>query len=155
MMEWITVLALVFFGLSLVIIEIIFVPGTTLVGIMGFLFQVAGVYLGFEYFDKTTAWGILIGSVVLSVAAVVLTLRTRAWERFSLKRTLQDKVNEGLTTELGVGDTGITTSVLRPIGKAEIKDAEYEVSTIGNYLDTGQNIEIIKIEGNKIIVKPI
>ena len=55
MMEWITVLALIIFGLCLVVVEIIFVPGTTLVGVMGFLFLVAGVYLGFEYFDNTTA----------------------------------------------------------------------------------------------------
>ena len=54
MESWLTVLTLLVVGLVLVIIELIFIPGTTVVGILGFIFSLVGVYLGFSYFGNQT-----------------------------------------------------------------------------------------------------
>ncbi len=57
---------------------------------------------------------------------------------------------------LAVGQEGITLSALRPIGKAEFEDKEFEVKTLGNYLETGTPIKIIAIDKSKqIIVEPL
>jgi membrane-bound ClpP family serine protease len=52
MFEWITVISLILFGLTLIVAEIIFVPGTTLVGVLGFIFLIIGIGLSFHYFGK-------------------------------------------------------------------------------------------------------
>ena len=155
MIEWLTVISLIVVGIFLIVAEIIFVPGTTIVGILGLVAVIGGVYLGFDYFDTGTGSLILAGTGVFTVLALVLAFRSKAWKKFSLKNTNQAKFNENMTQGLSEGDQGETTSVLRPVGKAEFNDTEYEVKTLGNYLNSGTTIKIIKIDGNDIYVEPI
>jgi membrane-bound ClpP family serine protease len=153
--EWVTVISLILFGLALVVAEIIFVPGTTVVGIIGFIFLIAGVSFGFKYFGSETGW-ILVGvTAVVSGLVFYYSFKTNVWGRFSLKSSIDSKVNEGNLNTLTVGLEGKTTSALRPIGKALLGEKEYEVKTSGDYLDTGSAIRIVKINSNQIIVEPI
>lgn len=155
MIEWVTVISLILFGLALVVAEIIFVPGTTIVGIIGFIFLIAGVGFGFKYFGSETGW-ILVGSTaVISGLVLYFSFKANVWGRFSLKSSIDSKVNEGNLDALTVGQEGKATSALRPIGKAQLGDKEYEVKTAGDYLDSGSAVRIIKINSNQIIVEPI
>jgi len=153
--EWITVISLILFGLFLIIAEIIFVPGTTLVGILGFIFLLLGVGLSFNYFGSETGW-ITVGiSAVASGLILYFSFKANIWGRFSLKSSIQSKVNEGDLDSLIVGAEGITVSALRPIGKATLGEKMYEVKTLGEYLDSGSRVRVIKIIMNQIIVEPI
>jgi membrane-bound ClpP family serine protease len=155
MIEWITVVSLILFGLFLIVAEIIFVPGTTLVGIAGFIFLLTGIGFSFSYFGSETGWTTLGVSSVASGLILYYSFKANVWRRFSLKSSIKSKVNEGELDSLAVGAEGQTVSALRPIGKAEIKNKMYEVKTLGEYLDSGSRIRIIKIESNQIIVEPI
>ena len=53
------------------------------------------------------------------------------------------------------GIQGLTLSRLAPAGKIEIEGQEYEAHTFGEYVDPGQKVIVVKIEYNKIYVKPI
>lgn len=155
MVEWITVISLIVFGLSLVVVEIIFIPGTTVVGIVGIIFLISGIGLGFNYFGSEIGW-ITLG--ITSVASGILfyySFKTNVWARFSLKSSINSKVNEGELAGIEVGQEGSTLSALRPIGKAEFGVKTYEVRTLGKYLESGTKIRIIKIVSNQIIVEPI
>lgn len=155
MEAWLTVLVLLVVGLILVIIELIFIPGTTIVGIFGFIFSLVGIYLGFSYFGSSVGWLILGGSALITVITVIYSFKSGVWERFALKNAINSRVNEGQGSNLVVGDEGVATSTLKPIGKAEFGNTEYEVSTIGNYVENGHRVKIIKIEVNKIFVEII
>ncbi len=155
MIEWITVIGLILFGLGLVIIEIIFIPGTTLVGLGGLAFAGFGIYLSYQYFGNATGTAVLISFAGISLVSFVVSFRSGVWKRFALKKAIRSKVNEGLSLGLQVGEKGKALSALRPIGKAEFRESVYEVSTIGNYVDVGQAVAIIRIDLNKIFVEPI
>ncbi|MBI1770194.1 MAG: hypothetical protein HY015_02235 [Bacteroidetes bacterium] len=155
MIEWVIVISLIVFGLALIVAEIIFVPGTTLVGVLGFGFLILGTGLSFRYFGSTIGW-ITVGSTTISSAVILYySFSANVWGKFSLKTSNKGKVNEGELDQLSVGTEGQTTSTLRPIGKAEINNKTYEVKTLGEYLDTGKRIRIIKILSNQIFVEPI
>jgi membrane-bound ClpP family serine protease len=154
-MEWFSILLLIVMGLALLIVELIFIPGTTIIGLLGLIFIIAGVYFGFESYDKTTGLYILGGTLVLTVLTLYFGFKSKAWEQFSLKTAVQGKFNEGLSDALSLGDEGIATSTLKPVGKAEINSVQYEVTSMGGYLDTGKKIKVIKIDRNKIVVEPI
>lgn len=139
----------------MIIVEIIFIPGTTVVGIFGFLIGIYGIYRSYEVFGETTGHTVLVISVVIGFAAVIYSFKSGHWERFALSKTIDGKVNENLTKDLKVSERGHTVSALRPIGKAEFNDIEYEVTSLGNYIEQNVEIEIIKIDKNKIYVKPI
>lgn len=155
MIEWITVISLILFGLFLIIAEIIFVPGTTLVGILGFIFLLLGVGLSFNYFGSETGWTTVGVSAVASGLILYYSFKANIWGRFSLKSSIQSKVNEGDLDSLTVGTEGITVSALRPVGKATLGEKMYEVKTLGEYLDSGSRVRVIKILMNQIIVEPI
>jgi len=154
-MEWLTVSSLIAFGLILIVIEILFVPGTTVVGILGFLFEIGGVFLAFDYFGNSTGYMVLASAFILSIAVIILSFRSGVWNGFSLQDEHTSKVNEGGHDGLEVGQVGITISSLKPIGKALFNEKEYEVKTFGQFLYNNQKVSIVKLENNAIIVENI
>jgi membrane-bound ClpP family serine protease len=153
--EWSIVISLLVFGLVLVVAEIVFVPGTTVVGLIGFCFLIVGVGLSFKYFGGEIGWVTLGVTSVACGGLLYFSFTTDAWKRFSLKSAINSKVNEGELDNLKVGMEGQTVSALRPMGKAELNNQTVEVKTNGDYLDSGSRIKIIKIISNQIIVEPI
>ena len=155
MMDWLPIAAFVLIGLILLIAEIIFVPGTTVVGIAGFLSISHGIYKSYSLYGNTVGTLTLVGSLVVSILAIYWSFSSKAWERFSLKSTMKSRVNEDCTIVLNVGDIGQSVSTLKPIGKALFNDVEVEVTSNGGYVDENVELEVIQIDGKKIIVKPI
>lgn len=154
-MEWLTIIGLLLFGTFLIVAEIIFVPGTTIVGILGFLFAAYGIYLGYDYFGVTTGTLILVGSALINLIALVIAFKGRSWERFSLKGSMKGRFNEDFKVDLKEGDKGMTISSLKPIGKALFNDQEIEVRSNGGFVDENMEIEVQRIESSKIFVQPV
>ena len=153
-MEWTAVISLVAIGLILLLVEILFVPGTTLVGLVGFIVLGIGVGLSFKYFGRETGWIVLGSTSVVAGLTLYVSFKSNLWSRFALKSTHTSKVNED-PTGIAVGEEGVALSALRPIGKAEIGKRTFEVKTMGAYVETGKRIRIIQINSNQIIVEPL
>src|SRR4051812_2008933 len=149
-MEWMIVLSLLLVGLALVVVEVIFVPGTTIVGVAGFVFIVIGVGLSFRYFGNSAGWLTAGGSAVAAGLSLYFSFKAGVWDRFSLKNTMEGNVNEGEMDTLKTGIEGITLSALRPFGKAELQDKTYEVKTMGNYVEAGTRIRVMQILSHQI-----
>lgn len=155
MIDWITVVLLIALGLSLVVVEIIFIPGTTVVGIIGFVMMGFGIFMGYQNFGATTGTIVLVLTFIASLVIIITSFKSGVWKRFSNKRAIKSKVNVGYTEGLQVELRGEAVSALRPIGKAEFNDKEYEVTSLGEYIPSGTALKIIRIEKNKIFVEPI
>lgn len=153
--ELITVIILVFIGVALIIVEVLFIPGTTVVGILGFLFAAGGIYLAYQNLGNQAGHLILGITAVVTIISVIISFKSGVWNKFALKGAINSRVNEGIKTGLSEGDIGKTTSALRPIGKAEFNEKIFEVTTLSAYLAADIKIKIIKIERNKIIVEPL
>lgn len=154
-MELTTVLSLIIFGLLLIVVEIMFVPGTTLVGVAGFVFLAIGVWLSFRYYGSEMGWTTLGGAAVVSGLLFYFAFKTNVWGKFALKSAMKGKVNEGELDQFKAGQEGVALSALRPVGKAELGARTVEVKTLGAYVDSGTRIRIIQVLSNQIIVEPI
>ncbi len=151
---WIIIISLLLIGLALIIIEVVFVPGTTLVGVIGVIFAGVGVIISYRHYGNEAGFYILVGTSTLVAVALFFSFRSGAWMRFANKSAINSKVNEGITASLQEGDEGIALSTLKPFGKAQFKNGEFEVKTLGDYLDVGTKVKIVSIQSNQIIVKP-
>lgn len=151
----IIIVALLLIGLVLIIVEVIFIPGTTIIGIIGFVFCVAGIVFSYRYFGSETGFYILLGVSATAAIALFYSFRSGLWSKFSLKTSIDSKVNEGMVASLQVGDQGKSISTLKPVGKVEFKTGEFEVKTLGDYVDVGTEVKIVHIQSNQIIVKPL
>ncbi len=155
MTDWLSVLLLIVCGIILLVIELVFVPGTTVLGIVGFVMLIGGVYISFAKFGQVTGGWVLAGTALISILAVVYSLRSGTWKKLVLRSSMDSKVNENEKLALQVGLKGVAISDLRPIGTAEFLEKTYEVQTQGNYLVAGTPITISALSNNKIIVEPI
>ena len=109
-MEWITVIVLIILGLGFIIAEIIFVPGTTLLGLLGVIFAVAGIVIGYTSFGAGTGTVILIITFIIGLSTLVFGFKSGAWSKFELKSSINSKVNEAEKFGLQVGEEGIAIS---------------------------------------------
>ncbi len=148
------IIILIVLGILLFVIEFLLVPGVTIAGIGGLILTVFGVFKAFSDFGPAVGIWVLIGTVILSVFVIIMSLRARTWSRLMLKTNMEGSVDKDLTDEqIRVGDFGTTLTRLAPMGKIMINDMVREAKSIEGYIDEHSEIEIVSIEGTRISVK--
>ncbi len=152
---WLIIAALILAGIVLIIVEVVFIPGTTVVGLLGAAFVIAGVVFTYRQFGNDAGFYVLLGTGVATGAALYFSFRNGAWNKVSNKSAIESKVNEGLTAHLNEGEEGITVSALRPMGSADFHGKIFEVKTSGEYVANAIRVKIVKIRVNDILVEPV
>lgn len=145
--------SLLIIGLILLMAETLFIPGTTVVGVLGLLISLAGVAYAFLTFPTNVAWWITAISAVLNIAAVVYSFQSGVWQKLSLKSSLQGGTFDGRTAGLEAGMEGKAISDIKPIGKASFGESIYEVKSESGFISVDSDITIVKVENNQILVK--
>ena len=72
MFMWIIIISLLAIGLSLIIVELVFIPGTTVVGLLGLIFTIVGIVVSYRHFGNDVGFYILIGTGVTTLVALYL-----------------------------------------------------------------------------------
>lgn len=152
---WLAIIVLILVGLVLIYLELIFVPGTTVLGLVGLALTIIGIYMTYERHGIASGSIVLVSSLFVTVGALVWSFRSNAWSKFSLKGKSNSKVNEHYVDDLQVSMEGSAVSDLKPIGKAEFNNKAYEVTSNGHLIESGTGVRIIRLLGNKIIVESI
>ena len=140
-------------GILLLTLEIVALPGGV-AGAIGVAMIAFGVWQTYALFGPTTGTIVLLCSIVLCTLTLVLFLRRRTWQRFSLNEEIDSKVNQ-LEPTAKVGAKGVTISRLAPTGKALIDGEQMEVHAVNKFIDPDHPIEVVGIEGYRIDVVEI
>ena len=151
-MEILFLSTLLLIGLILLVVEILFIPGTTVVGIFGFLVSFAGLTFAFLNFDYSVALWITGLALTINFAAVWYGFSSGVWKKFSLKSTQSGGAFDGRTDGLDVGMKGLAVSDIKPYGKASFNDIWVEVKSESGFIGVNTPVTITKIENNKISV---
>ena len=150
------IIILIVLGILLFVIEFLLVPGVTIAGIGGLVLTVFGVYKAFDNYGSNVGVWVLIGTIILSVFVIAMSLRARTWNRLMLKTNIKGTVDTDLTeSQVKPGDMGTTLTRLAPMGKILVNDLVREAKSIEGYIDEHTDIEIVSIEGTRISVKPV
>ena len=150
------IIIIIVLGILLFVIEFLLVPGVTIAGIGGLVLTVFGVYKAFNDFGASVGVWVLIGTIILSVFVIAMSLRARTWDRLMLKTNVKGTVDKELSDEqVKTGDRGKTLTRLAPMGKILVNDIVREAKSIDGFVDEHTEIEIVSIEGTRISVKPI
>lgn len=149
------VIGLLVLGVLLLLLEIIFVPGTTIVGIGGFILLAIGIYLAYRFVGSMAGHLSLASSVAIIFLSLIVLLKGQTWKRVALDDKLEGKSAESMQDLVKVGDRGKTISRLNPVGKALFEERIVEVVTSGDFVNEDQLVEVTKVEQNKIRVKTV
>ena len=150
----ILIIVMLLFGLVLLTLEIVALPGGV-AGVLGFLLLAGGIVWSYQAFGNTFGTIALLVSIVAAVAFLVVLLKTKTWKRFSLKEESDSKVNQVDKTAISKGARGTTIARLAPTGKAVIEGETVEVHAINHFIDPDRPIEVVAVEGYRIDVREI
>jgi membrane-bound ClpP family serine protease len=172
---WLAMLLFVL-GLALIGLEIFVMPGIAVLGASGVLLVLMGLGLAtMEKWPQTEyeweATVITLGrfglSFVGSVAAAVIIARYLPHIPYANRLVLvppADRTEEALDTGASVeavrragllGAIGVAATTLRPSGMVRFGDEFIDVVAEGSYVEPGTRVQVIEIEGNRIVVKEV
>jgi membrane-bound ClpP family serine protease len=171
-----TMLAILLFllGLILIGVEIFLIPGFGITGISGIVLVVVSLALVtlVKKPETTQEWmdfGTTLSQFGLSLILAVVAALVLAWylphvpwanrlllpppDAPSEEGAYPDGPSERLAALLGVIGEAATT--LRPAGKARFGDEFVDVVAEGSYVEPGARVQVIEIEGNRVVVKEV
>lgn len=159
-------LLLVLVGVLLLALEVFVIPGVTVAGVAGIVALVGGLGMTLVGAGATpsvilTALGRVAISILIAMAGAFALFG--ALPRLPFGRRLV--LDTGMAADLGYvsapesdrqwrGHTGVALSPLRPAGIAEIDGTRLDVVSDGGFIDAGTSIEVTRVEGNRIVVRP-
>ena len=152
---WWIALALIIAGILLMFVEFLLVPGVGVAGVFSLLSLGAACWYTFYCIGYSTGWWVT--SVVLALLLVFLfiILRTKTWKKLELNTDVTSKVNTA-SSQLHVGDNGVTLTRLAPIGTGRFGTVCCEVkSSDSSMIASGTPVEVVQIIDNQVLVKPI
>lgn len=176
-------LILLFVGLAALLVELFILPTFGLLGFVGLIFFIAGLFglmlpglgkINFEWntnsfnaagdvFFERLAW--LCGTIILST--VIMWLLGRyvlpsfgTFKRFVLSGNEQDAslgyvAGEDPKLLPKIGTKGKVIATLRPAGKIMLNDTIYDAMSAGNFIERGEDIVVVRIDGSILIVNTI
>lgn len=178
---WLEVL-LFLLGIVSLACELFLLPGFGVFGITGLVLVVLSLVMASQDFlvpQSTADWGELrrnllmvlgavLGVMALFVGQILLLDSIPGLNRFRLHAPTDSgpidphaPIGTLLTTSVSgvplppLGTRALAESDLRPSGKVKCGDQLLDVITEGDYIEAGQTVEILHIEGNRIIVRKV
>ena len=169
-------------GIALLALEIFVIPGFGVFGVSGLLLMAGSLVMASHTFAGMTA-GERFNESMGSLGSLAGALTTVIIVAIALNRFLPSIpfINKLILTPPGyaagdentphlnpsvfndeasagpvrTGDTGLTASTLRPSGKANFGDHFVDVVSDGGYIEHGTPVEVIRVAGNRIVVRPV
>lgn len=154
-------------GLVLLALEIFVIPGFGIAGALGILALLAGLIMSVTGGGATAqfilaASGRVVFSLLFALLASLVLLRFLP--RLPIARRLVLQTGLGTGQEYGsapesdrrwLGKHGRAASPLRPAGIAEIDGERVDVVSDGELIEAGESIEVTRVDGNRIVVRPV
>ena len=152
-------------GVVLPAVEVFLFPGFGVPGALGVASVLAGLTLSLLGPGSTAGIVVgvltrLMGSLLVAALAAVAVLRFLPRTPFGRKFVLES----GMAAEQGyvspadtdrqlLGCHGVATSPLHPSGVATIAAQRVDVISEGEYIDSGEPIVVVKVDGNRVVVR--
>ena len=148
-------------GIGLLVLEA-FMPGFGLPGISGIVLEIAAIVLTWFGHGPVAALGMTL--VILSIIAIAISVSLRSATKGKLSKSkiiLHDAETDAAgyratqDMEVFLGREGVTTTVLRPTGIAEFDGVRLNVVSEGDLVQSGTAVQIIRVDGGRILVRTI
>jgi len=146
---------LLFAGLLLVVFELFVTPGFGILGLLGL--GLIGVSTYFTFGDQALQVGsFAIIGLVLGLFLILRYLpRGRVARPFVLSSAVEEVAPPKNELELLLGAIGKATTDLRPAGTAQFGDRRVDVVTMGEFIERGQAVRVIQVEGPRVVVRKV
>jgi len=176
---WLEVLLFVL-GVGCLICELFVLPGFGIFGLSGLALVIVSLVMASQDFLLPTTsgeWGQLqtnslivlgavLGVLLLFIGQVVLLDSIPGLNRFRLSApdaslsepigpefSLAGGAHVAQSEPISIGDQGVADSDLRPSGKVTLSGQLVDVVTEGDFVERGTTVEVLRVVGNRVVVR--
>lgn len=155
-------MVLILVGVVLLILELLVIPGFGVAGVLGLASIVIAII---RIFPNDNQWAFVLGytaifGAVLTIGLFWMLPNSRFVKVFALSTRLDnapgtDRQSARLvaSSDYLLGQQGVAISDLRPAGVAKLANERIDVVTEGDFIANGATIEVILVEGSRVVVK--
>ncbi|MFQ5503690.1 MAG: NfeD family protein [Planctomycetota bacterium] len=161
-------------GVGLVLLELFVIPGTLISGITGFSLIAVSLFLSLQPFTSpsddveramltSNIWDLILVLLAVIATSIVGSRFLPHIPFFSrlLLRPRDSGQGQSLSTAATseecqahlVGMSGEALTGLHPAGRAEIDGQPVDVVSLGQFIEQGTRIRVLKVEGNRVVVE--
>jgi membrane-bound ClpP family serine protease len=149
------VILLILIGLFLLVLELFVLPGISIAAIGSFCFIAGGIIMAYTKLGFPAGNITLLFCIVSVIITIYFSLKPQTWKRMTLLTNIDSKaLDTAHYGKIKPGDFGKAVSRLAPIGNVLINDHIFEAQSTGDFIDSGTEIEVVKVDNSKIIIKP-
>jgi membrane-bound ClpP family serine protease len=154
-MEITIVLFLLMVAVVFFIIELFLIPGISVAGIAGTLFMGGAIYYAYTNVGSMAGHLTLAGGLILLAVAIWIFIRSKALEKMALKTEIDGKNDPMHGMNIQIGDTGVTSSRMAPMGKVKINGYVVEAKSNDDFIDAGVAVKVIEIMKTNILIERV
>jgi membrane-bound serine protease (ClpP class) len=147
-------------GMILLCVEI-FMPGFGIFGLGGIASIAISIILSAPSWEAgiTSLVLAILGTIILLVLSLKLLTKRKFWDHLVLGTKYNKEegyIPQGEDLSIHLGKKGEAITILRPAGTVMLDDGiRLDAVTDGGFIQKGERIEIIKVEGIRLIVRAI
>ncbi|WP_432666016.1 NfeD family protein [Wukongibacter baidiensis] len=153
-------LSAIFFGLGLILMIIeIYVPGFGVWGIAGITCFIVGIIVTAD----TLIEALILMMILLAIIGIIFSILLHSISKGKLPKNMvlstSMKKEDGY---IGTSDMkyflnrqGRALTILRPVGTVDFDGVKLDVVSEGEFIPKGTMVEVIKVEGRRIVVRRI
>ncbi|PKQ65119.1 hypothetical protein BZG02_04645 [Labilibaculum filiforme] len=149
------IVLLIVFGIVLLLLEFLVIPGITVAAIGGVLMIVGGIYMSYDHYGSSIGHLTILATVIFGIISLFLALKSKTWNKIMLNTEVDSKVQKLDDENINIGDQGICVSRLAPMGKVKLDQKIVEARSTGSYVDEKTKVIVVGIVDKVVIVKPI
>ena len=152
---WWIVVSLLILGIILMLVEMLLIPGIGLAGFLSLGSLAVACWYAFSAISTSAGWWTTFAAMVLLGVMTFFILRAKTWRRFELKTEVTSQTGTE-SSLVHPGDRGIAYTRLAPMGTGRFDAVSCEVKSFDNkMIAAGTPIEVVAVEENKPLVKPV
>ena len=153
--SWIS-LILFIVGIGLLVVEM-FEPGFGFFGIFGVVSLIGCIFVTASTITEGIVLTAFFFVIVLIMLGIFLFLVSKGKlpGRLVLKDAESRADGYSGTRDLNefLGKTGVVSTICRPVGNVDFDGVKLEVVSLGEFINKGTTVEVIEVEGNRVVVK--
>ncbi len=149
------IILLIVLGFTLLITELIILPGITIAGVLAFCSLCGAAAWTFATFGLM--WGFIGLGVIITILVILLKIffKPSTWKRVALATELSDSIDVPISELCQVGAEGSALTRIAPMGSVSIDGKIFEAKALSGYIDPGTKVRVTGFENQNIIIEKI
>lgn len=151
-MDLFVIAILILLGALLLTLEVVFIPGFGLTGIMGALALLGAVAYSFIFINALAGWIALAIVVLVLVVLILWAIYGKTIDKMSLQKNIDSTVKNPETETVKIGDTGVAITRLALVGEVDFNGHIVEAVSSDGFIEEKTAVTVVRMSGGSIFV---